>query len=269
MNQDTDTNNIILWGLKETTGGYLGRFGHNQRSNTPAFDTNDEEPIVDRYYYPNITLVTTTSNTTIYKDTGSGVEEYLTDLPLDFSSTNGFSEQIVTSTELNTLGLNGKTVIGLKYTFKNSLSDGSNYSLENQKLSIKYTNSTNYLNTYNQTTPSTGISNLPNLVTNHIFSLTLDNINGGAAPIDTTPQDFYIYFENNSFVLDTSKNIVIIWENASTSNSNNTAGGMTILAQNISSTDNSSYKVYTYYPDISVSGLRKNEIPIISFITSD
>ena len=97
----------------------------------------------------------------------------------------------------------------------------------------------------------------------------LDNINKDAAvPMDSTPQDFYIYFDDgNEFVLDTNNNIVIIWQNNATSNSNNTAGEMTTLVNHVNSILDENYKVYTYYPSNSPPNVRSNEMPIISFIT--
>lgn len=65
------------------------------------------------------------------------------------------------------------------------------------------------------------------------------------------------------------KNIVIIWENNATTNSNSIAGGMYTFVNHLSSTTDNNYKVYTYYPDNSPSSVRKNEIPIISFITTE
>ena len=188
-----------------------------------------------------------TNETTIYQD---GDIQYLTDIPLDFSTNDntGFSEQIILTTDLDTIGLVGKTIIGIKYIFKNCLSNASTFTLDNQKLSIKYTDSTYYDNTYQESTQSSGTSNI---ITDHVFSLVLDNINEGAVEIDTTPQDFYIYFDNQEqFVLEASKNIVIIWANEATYNSNYpVTGGMFTLVNHLNSTQNESFKVYTYYPD--------------------
>ena len=124
-----------------------------------------------------------------------------------FAIVLGFSEQIIIGSELTTLGLNEKTIIGIKYTFKNSLSDSSTYTLANQSLSIHYTSEEYY------GAPSPPYQEIPTertneqeLLNDHIFSLVLDNIDNGAVPLDTTAQDFFIYFtQSKQFVLDTTK----------------------------------------------------------------
>ena len=86
-------------------------------------------------------------------------------------------------------------------------SDSSTYTLANQSLSIHYTSEEYY------GAPSPPYQEIPTertneqeLLNDHIFSLVLDNIDNGAVPLDTTAQDFFIYFtQSKQFVLDTTK----------------------------------------------------------------
>ena len=132
------------------------------------------------------------------------------------------------------MGLIGKTIIGIKYTFKNSIAgtnsndgNGETYTLNNQKLTIKYTTMDYYEDSYNSISPQ----NDGNTLGVSTFSLILKNINGGAVKMDTTPQDFYIDFKGFKLnITDQSQNIVLIWENNSTENYNVVSnGGMSTL----------------------------------------
>jgi len=288
-----DSLNYIKWGVaNRVNNGVIdnnpGIFGH-KFGNLYSTNTSVE---VNRSPVPKISLVTTTNTTTVvYKDKNSnGVEGYREDIPLDFSSKITFSqipfsEQIILNSELKPLGLNGKTIIGIKYIFKNSLSgtnsnggNGEKYTLDNQKLTIRYTT-----DSYYEIDGAGADSHIipkehGTLLRDCSFSLVLDNINDGAVKIDTTPQDFYIYFDEFKLdITDQSQNIVLIWENKSLTNANTVIdGGMSTLGINIESSDDISYKVYTYYRRI-IDGAfsetweqqRLNEIPIISFIYKD
>ena len=289
--KNTNSNNTVTyynnvkWGVTNRVkdDGVIdnnpGIFGYKNTDNEPYTANTSIE--VNRPLVPKISLVTTTNTTTVvYNDYDINDLSFGDDIPLDFSSRITFdkipfSEQIILNSELIDMSLNGKTIIGIKYTFKNSLNgtnsnggNGEKYTLNEQKLTIRYTNDDYYLNTYEGIVPQgTESDNL----TDFSFSLILDNINDGAVKNDTTPQEFNIYFPEFDLPDQFNQNIVLIWENKSTNNSNAVSdGGMSTLRINLESSDENSYKVYTFYRDNAAwKPQRLNEIPVISFIYKD